>query len=338
MKAICVTEPNRLEIQERPMPVLTAPDHVLVKVVAAGICGSDMHIYHGSSPVATYPRVLGHEIAGEIMATGTAVASFAKGDRVVMDPVIHCGACYQCTHNRQNVCRHLQVRSVHVDGGYQEYIVLPEKSIYRIPPQLSWEEAVMIEPFTIAEQVCARAELAADDIVFIMGAGPVGLSILKRVKLSGAKCFISDIVDSRLALAESYGADEVIHAGKTDAVHTVKDLTGGDGATVVIDAVCSVNSFEQSLQAVCAAGRVIPLGFNPKPSAITQLSITAREIDIRGSRLHNNRFPEVIAHFAEGRIQVSDMITHRFHFMAVREAFQLMEDANAEKGKVILQF
>jgi L-gulonate 5-dehydrogenase len=288
--------------------------------------------------VATYPRVLGHEIAGEIIETGSGVTGFSKGDRVVMDPVMHCGTCYQCTHNRRNVCRNLKVRSVHIDGGYQEYIVLPEKSIYKIPDILSWEEAVMIEPFTIAEQVCARAALVNDDVVFIMGAGPVGLSVLKRVKLSGATCFISDILDTRLELAKSYGADEVIHALQTDAIAEVKKLTNGDGATVVIDAVCSIKSFEQSLEAVCAAGRVIPLGFNPHPSAIAQLGITAREIDIRGSRLHNNRFPEVIGHIAAGRIKVADMITHRFPFMEVRDAFHLMEDAKAEKGKVILKF
>lgn len=338
MKALCVRSPHHLLIEERPMPAIQAAHEVLIKVKAAGICGSDVHIYHGTSPVATYPRVIGHEIAGEILAIGTAVTDFSVGDRVVMDPVIYCGNCYQCKTGRRNVCSQLQVRSVHVDGGYQEYMVLPAESIYRIPSQLSWEEAVMIEPFTIAEQVCWRAQITKEDVVFIMGAGPVGLSVLKRAKLSGATCYISDILDTRLALAQSYGADAVIHAKQTDPGEAIKRLTNGNGATVVIDAVCSVRSFEQALTYVCAAGRVIPLGFNKEPSAISQLSITAREIDVRGSRLHNNQFPVVIEHFRQGRIEVADMITHRYPFTEIHTALKLIEDPAVEKGKVVLLF
>lgn len=338
MKALCVQSPHQLVIEERPMPVITNGNEVLVKVKAAGICGSDVHIYHGSSPVASYPRVIGHEIAGEIVAIGDAVTGFTVGDRVVMDPVIHCGSCYQCRIGRRNVCRNLKVRSVHVDGGYQEYIVLPQQSVYGIPAGLSWEEAVMIEPFTIAEQVCSRAALKAEDIVFIMGAGPVGLSILKRAKMADATCYISDILGSRLELAQNYGADAVIQAKQVDPQAEIMRLTEGNGATVVIDAICSVSSFEQAIMCVCAAGRVITLGFAKEPSAISQFSITAREIDVRGSRLHNNCFPTVIDHFTNGKIRVADMITHRYPFTAIHEALKLIEDPAVEKGKVVLLF
>jgi threonine dehydrogenase-like Zn-dependent dehydrogenase len=338
MKAICVTAPYQLEIQDRPLPVIQSPDEVLIKVKAAGICGSDVHIYHGTSPVATYPRVIGHEIAGEIEEVGSAVNLFQKGDRVVIDPVISCGACYQCNIGRSNVCGRLKVRSVHVDGGYQEYIVMPQESVHRIPEYLLWEEAVMIEPFTIAEQTCSRAELTAADVVFIMGAGPAGLSILKRAKITGATCFISDIVDNRLQMALRYGADAVIHAGREDVPAAISNLTGGTMASVVIDAVCTVRSFEEALKVVCPAGRVITLGFNPSPSAIAQFSITARELDVRGTRLHNKKFPAVIRLFKEKKLEVRDMITHRFHFLKIQEAMKLIEDPGIEKGKVVLFF
>ena len=272
------------------------------------------------------------------MEAGTAVELFQIGDRVVMDPVISCGQCYQCKIGRSNVCGKLQVRSVHVDGGYQEYIVLPQESIHRIPERLSWEEAVMIEPFTIAEQTCTRAEIRADDIVFIMGAGPAGLSILKRVKIAGATCFISDITDNRLQMAQQYRADAVIHAGREDVAAVISELTKGGMASVVIDAVCTVRSFEEALKVVCPAGRVITLGFNPMPSSIAQFQITARELDIRGTRLHNKKFPAVIRLFEEGKLEVSEMITHRFHFLKIHEAMKLIEDPAIEKGKVVLFF
>lgn len=338
MKSICVLAPNQLEIQERPVPMIESVNEVLIKVKAGGICGSDVHIYHGTSPVATYPRVIGHEIAGEIIEIGSGVNLLRKGDRVVMDPVISCGACYQCSIGRSNVCGRLQVRSVHVDGGYQEFIVMPQESVHLIPEHLSWEEAVMIEPFTIAEQTCSRAALTADDVVFIMGAGPAGLSILKRAKIAGATCFISDITDNRLQMALRYGADAVIHAGREDVPDAISKLTGGSMATVVIDAVCSVSSFEEALKVVCPAGRVITLGFNPSPSAIAQFAITARELDVRGTRLHNKKFPDVIRLFEERKLEVRHMITHRFPFLEVDDALKLIEDPGIEKGKVVLFF
>ena len=338
MKAICVQSPNNIVIQERPKPQVTNSTDVLIKVKAGGICGSDVHIIHGTSSVATYPRVPGHEIAGLVLETGSNVTGFTVGDRVVIDPVINCGHCYQCRSGRGNVCSKLQVRSVHVDGGYQEYIVVPQQSLYQIPAHLSWEEAIMIEPFTIAEQVYWRAGITDSDIVFIMGAGPVGLSILKRVKLGLATCYISDIMNNKLEAAAEYGADTTINAKDTDVKQKIMQLTEGNGASVVIDAVCSANSLEQALAYVCAAGRVITLGFNSTPSAVSQLSITAREIDIRGSRLHNNKFPAVIDYFSTGQLQVKDMISHRFHFTAIKDALQVIEDPAVENGKVVLLF
>ena len=338
MKALLVQQPNQLEIVERPKPIIETTTDVLVKVKAGGICGSDVHIYHGTSSVATYPRVIGHEIAGIVELIGAEVIGLEIGDHVVMDPVMNCGTCYQCSIGRGNVCSKLQVRSVHIDGGYQEWIVVPAKSLYKIPKHFSWEEAVMIEPFTVAKQVCSRAEISSHDRVFIMGAGPLGLSVLKMAKLYGATCYVSDIMDNKLDFAKQYGADAIINAAQSDVKATIMALTQGDGATVVIDAACTSKSLEQALECVCAAGRVIALGFGNQATGISQLSITAREIDIRGSRLHNNKFPEVIADFIAGNLEVKDMITHRFNFMEIHQALELIEDSKKEKGKVVLLF
>ncbi len=338
MKAVVVKEPYKIEIEEREIPVIKTPDEVLIKVKAGGICGSDVHIYHGTSSVATYPRVIGHEIVGEIISVGNHVTNWSVGNRVIVDPVINCGQCYQCRIGRKNVCSNLKVRSVHVDGGYQEYIVVPQESIYLIPENIPWEEAILIEPFTVAEQVCSRAEITADDLVFIMGAGPVGLSILKMAKLRGATCFISDIVEKRLEFAKTQGADAILNVRNVDVKEEILKLTEGLGATVVIDSVCNVKSFEQALTYVCSAGRVITLGFSSEPSAVNQFSITAREIDVRGSRLHNNKFPVVINYFKTGKLDVTNWITHRYHFTEIREALRIIENPEIEKGKVILLF
>lgn len=338
MKAIVVKAPHQIVVEEREIPEIKSSADVLIKVKAGGICGSDVHIYHGTSSVATYPRVIGHEIVGEIMVIGEKVENRKVGNRVIVDPVISCGTCYQCRIGRKNVCSNLKVRSVHVDGGYQEFIVVPQESIYLIPDNIRWEEAILIEPFTVAEQVCSRAEITGDDVVFIMGAGPVGLSILKMAKLRGATCFISDIVENRLEFAKTQGADVILNARNQDIKTEILKLTDGLGATVVIDSVCNTKSFEQALTYVCSAGRVITLGFSSEPSAINQFSITAREIDVRGSRLHNNKFPVVIDYFKTGKLDVSNWITHRFHFTEIHEALRIIENPEIEKGKVILVF
>lgn len=338
MKVVTVKTPNNVIVEERETPKITDSEQVLIKVKAGGICGSDVHIYHGTSSVATYPRVIGHEIVGEIIEIGSSVKDWSVGNRVIVDPVISCGTCYQCRIGRQNVCRNLRVRSVHVDGGYQEYIAVPQKSIYQIPDNVPWEEAILIEPFTVAEQVCSRAEIISGDVVFIMGAGPVGLSILKMAKLRGAICYISDIVDNRLEFAKTQGADVVLNVRNMDVKDEILKLTNGLGATVVIDSVCNVKSFEQALTYVCSAGRVITLGFSSEPSAINQFGITAREIDVRGSRLHNNKFPVVIDYFKSGKLEVKNWITHRFHFTEINEALRTIENPEIENGKVILLF
>jgi len=338
MKAIYVTEPGKLEIKEISEPQLFKPDDVKIKVKAAGICGSDIHIYHGTSPVATYPRVIGHEIVGEIVEVGEQVEKFKVNDRVVIDPIINCGQCFFCKKNRPNLCADLQVRGVHEDGGYRNFVVAPEKNIFKIPDFISYEEAVMIEPFTVAAQVNSRGQVEKDDIVFIMGAGPAGLCALKVAKNKGAMCIVSDIVDERLENAKKLGADYIINPKKIDVKKSIDLFTNNVGATVVIDAVGNVNSFEQAVEIASIGGHIVVLGFTDKPSKIPQLLITKNELNISGSRLHCNKFPEVIEWFEKGEIKGNDFISHVYPFEKIKEAVHLIETQPMKVSKIVLTF
>ncbi|MGB9662947.1 MAG: zinc-binding alcohol dehydrogenase family protein, partial [Moorellaceae bacterium] len=293
MKAATVISPKNLKIGEVPLPEVTRADEVLIKVKAAGICGSDIHIYHGTNPVATYPRVIGHEFAGEVVETGRGITDLSPGDHVVVDPVMSCGHCYPCSIGRPNVCSHLQVLGVHVDGGYREYVVVPRKNVHKISPEISWEEAALVEPFTISAQVVSRAAITARDTVFLMGAGPMGLCLLQAIKRVGAKCFVSDLMERRLEKAREMGADLIINASTQDVSKAIMEETGGEGVPVVIDAVGLPQTLEQAVRLACPAGRVIVLGLTVEPSPIPQLEITKKELDVRGSRLSNNKFPTV---------------------------------------------
>ena len=178
MKAVQIVQPGDLRIIDMEKPQLTEEHNVIVRMTAAGICGSDMGIYHGTNAAATYPRVIGHEIVGVVEEVGPTAKKVKVGDRVIIDQVTACGHCYACRKGRPNVCGDLHVRGVHIDGGYREYIDVADTDCYLLPDFLSDTDAVMIEPTTIAVQCCSRAQLESDDTVLIIGSGALGSSCL----------------------------------------------------------------------------------------------------------------------------------------------------------------
>ena len=218
MKAVQVMQPEELKLISVENPVINEHNNVLVRMKAAGICGSDMGIYHGTNAAATYPRIIGHEIVGVIEEVGENVKYLKPGDRVIVDQVVSCGECYACRKGRGNVCGSLKVRGVHIDGGYEEYLTVPEHDCYLIPDTLSDVEAVMIEPTTIAIQSCSRAELCEEDTLLILGYGALGSSILKIARLSGAKIIVADVIEEKLHEALKNGADYVINIAQEDVM------------------------------------------------------------------------------------------------------------------------
>ncbi|WP_422447462.1 zinc-binding alcohol dehydrogenase family protein [Thermoanaerobacterium sp. DL9XJH110] len=338
MKAIKVENPNVIHIVDIPFPKNIDENEVMIKVKAAGICGSDLHIIHGRSPVAVYPRIIGHEVAGEVVKVGVKVDRLKEKDHVVVDPVISCGKCYACLMGRPNVCFSLQVRGVHVDGGFCEYIVVPEDSVHKISNEIIWEEAALVEPFTVAAQVVSRGNISKLDSVLILGAGPAGLSILQVVKNIGSKCFVVDINDRRLELAKKMGADVVINSKNQDLSHTVLKETDGLGTNVIIEAVGLPRLLEESMKIISPAGRIVVMGFIDEPSKINELDITKKEISIMGSRLHSKKFPEVIEWFDKKLVNPKSLISHVFNFTDIYKALELLEGKNEQVCKVILKW
>jgi L-gulonate 5-dehydrogenase len=321
-----------------PQPVPEHPGDVLVKVKAAGICGSDVHIYHGTSPVATYPRVMGHEVVGVVAGTGPGVTRVRPGDHVIVDQVMNCGQCYPCSVGRPNVCCRLKVRGVHVDGGYREYMVVDETALHLLPPELPFADAIMIEPLSIAFQAKDRAQIVASDTVFILGAGALGKSLIKAVLLTGASIIVADVVEERLAEAAALGAHHTINSAKTDMITAVRALTGGDGPTVSIDGAGVLDSLAQLAEVTCNAGRIITMAFLDQPSSIAQFKITAKELDIRGSRLQNNKFEEVIAAYRNKELDLTGLVSHRLPFADAQKAFDRIDAKDPSIKKIALLF
>ncbi|WP_372712814.1 zinc-binding alcohol dehydrogenase family protein [Ilyobacter sp.] len=336
MKALAVISKEKIEFLEKETPKLQNKDDVLIKIKAVGICGSDVHIYHGTNPLATYPRVIGHEFSGEIVEVGSEVENLAIGDRVSVDPVSTCGTCYACRIGNGNVCAELEVSGVHTDGGMQEYVVVPAARAFKFRSDISFEEGALIEPFTIAAQSTSKGDIRESDTVFVMGAGPIGLAILQVAKSKGARVMISDFNEHRLSIAEGLGADLTVNPAKKDVAEAVKEFTNGEGANVIIDAVCIPQTFEQAVELASAAGRIVILGFNPNPSAISQVHITKKGLEIKGSRLHNNQFPTVVDWFDNKKVDAKKLISHKFKIEDIQEMFDLIDNDPSKVCKIVV--
>ena len=339
MKAVQIVKPNELRVIDVPKPTLDEHNNVLVKMTAAGICGSDVGIYHGTNAAATSPRIIGHEMGGVGAEVGPTAKKVKVGDRVIIDQVVPCGHCYACRKGRPNVCGNLQVRGVHIDGGYREYMAVPDTDCYLVPDMLSDTEAVMIEPTTIAVQCCSRAQLESEDTVLIIGSGALGSSILRIVKqFQPRKIIVSDIDDAKLEEALKNGATDVINSLKEDVPARCHELTDGYGVTVSIDAACVKTSLITALNATGSAGRVITMGFSVAPTEVNQFAITSKELDVRGSRLQNRKFQDVIDLINAGKIDLRGSISHTFPLTEAQKAFDFVDSHDPSIRKIAFTF
>lgn len=338
MKAIQITKPEEIKLIDIEKPSIDEQNNVLIQMTAAGICGSDIGIYHGTNAAATYPRIIGHEIVGRVAETGASVTTLKPGDRVIVNQVTSCGECYPCRKGRGNVCDSLAVRGVHIDGGYREYITVPESDCYLLPDTLSDTDAVMIEPSTIAIQSCTRAELAKDDMLLLYGAGALGSSILKIARLLCDHIIVADIQDDKLEAAKAAGAKYTINVLKEDLVEKVKEYTHGHGSTVSIDAACVKDSLLLLLKATGNAGRVITMGFSTAATEVNQFLITSKELDVRGSRLQNKMFGKAISLINEGKLDLQGTVSHTFPLTRAQEAFDFIDSHDPSIRKVVLTF
>lgn len=338
MKVLRVKTPGNIQVETDSNPMIEMADDVIIQVKAAGICGSDISIYQGTSPVAVYPRVIGHEFAGKVLSVGSQVSHVSPGDHVVVNPVCSCGVCRVCKKGRGNVCASLKVLGVHLDGGFREYVKVPAANVFTIRHDIPWEQAAIVEPYTVAAQAAARGGIAAGDTVLICGSGQIALTILQVCNIIGARCITTDLVEDRLTRAKKFGAWQTINSGREDVIARVKELTDGIGVDVAIDAACVGKTLEQAALAVRPAGVVVTMGFHDTVAPVTEFTITGKELDIRGSRLNNNRFPQVIRWFEDGTLDSSRIITDTFHFTEIETAFQKLKEDPEHTMKVILTF
>lgn len=350
MKAMKLTARRRMQMQEVPRPTLARDTDVLIRMARVGVCGSDVHYFSeggiGSQRVQ-YPWTVGHEGAGTVTEVGAAVTRLKVGDRVALDPAQPCGACDQCLGGRPHTCRHLNFLGCpgQIEGCLAEYIVLPERSCYPIPDTMTFEEAAVVEPLSIGLHAIGLCAISlsvpmVDAKIGILGAGPIGLSVLLPVRFQGAeRVFITDKIDARLSLARKAGAD---WAGNPQTDDIVAEITRREPE--LLDAVfeCSgeQEAMDQGVQLLKPGGKLMLIGI---PGAANRVSfdinqLRRKEICIQNVRRQNDFVQKAIDMIAHREIDLNVMITHRFEFEQTPEAFEMVTDYRDGVVKAMVAF
>lgn len=339
MKEVVITAPRQFEVREAPIPK-PGDGEVLIQMKAAGVCGSDFHLFLGENPNAVYPRIPGHENAGLIVEVGKNVSSVKPGDHVVVDLVVACGHCPQCLRGRRNICRTVKARGAAIDGGWREYFVVPEHEVYLLPSDLPFRDAALIEPFAIGGHCTTRAQVTGEDLVLVLGSGTIGAVILQTCKQKGCKVICADINESSLERARKYGADYVINVKKEDLRARVQEITDGYGVDVIFDSAGYPGSLTTVLQTGIPTNgaRVIPMGFCTNQEEITQAMINIRELSIIGSRMSSGQFEPTIQRFKNKKVILDGMVSHYIPFDQIAQVFDYIEHPRKDMKKMVILF
>src|ERR1035441_7191787 len=314
MNALLLTGYMQLEMVEMPMPEI-APDDVLVRVRACGICGSDVHGLDGRTGRRIPPLVMGHEAAGTIEAIGREVRGWRAGDRVTFDSTISCGECYYCQRGEINLCDRREVLGVSCGdyrrhGAFAEYVAVPARILYRLPDALSFDHAALIEAVSVAVHAVSLPPVAPGDTAVVVGCGMIGQLTIQAAKAAGFASVIGvDVDDARLAVAQAAGADAVLNSRTADAPAEIRARTGGRGADAVLEAVGMTAPIQTAIAAVRKGGTVTLIGnFSANIELPLQLVVT-RQIRLQGSCASAGEYPKCIDLMARGDIRVDNLIS-----------------------------
>lgn len=336
MKACAILEPGRTGFREIPEPK-PARGEVLVRMRQLGLCGSDLKSYAGDNPLVSFPRIVGHEIAGEIVAVGAGVERpLSVGMRVTLYPYTSCGACSSCRKGRPNACRSNQTMGVQRDGAATLLVAAPEAKVFPAG-ELGRDQVTLIEPLSVGFHAVRRSQAKRGDRVAVFGCGMIGLGALLGAVRAGAEVIAVDIDDGKLALARSLGASRAVNSRSENLADRILDLTAGHGPDVAIEAVGLPQTYRQAVDIVCHCGTVVYIGYASKEVSYDAKVFVQKELDIRGSR---NALPadfaDVIAMLAGARVDVAPIITHRFPFARAGEALSFWKTHAAEVTKIVI--
>lgn len=343
MKALVLTKYGQLEMQEVPCPEVGA-DEVLVRVRACAICGSDVHGYDGASGRRQPPIIMGHEAAGVIERVGGAVRGYAAGDRVTFDSTVYCGECWYCRHGMVNLCEDRRVLGVSCDeysnpGAMAEYVAVKARTLYRLPDSVSFEQAAMVEPLSIAAHAVASvAPIHVGDKAVIVGAGTIGLMLTQMVKAAGAaELIVVDLDARKLELAQKLGATAVIDASKEEASVRVRAICGDRGADIAFEAVGVSPTLQTAIASVRLGGSVVMVGNLAKSAEIPLQKCVTQQIALYGSCASSGEYDICLDLIAHKMVDVDSLISEAAPLEEGGKWFDRLHAAEPGLIKVVLR-
>lgn len=336
MKAIVIDKPYEVEIRDVPMPTVGERE-ALLRVLYVGICGADVASYTGNQPFTTYPRIPGHEFSAEIIEIPENDKGLKKGDVVTCNPYFNCGKCYSCERGHVNCCTDNRTMGVQRDGAFCEYISMPVERIY--PGMgLTAQELALIEPFSISRHAISRAVIHQTDSVLIVGAGPIGLFALLAAKQFAGKIAVADVLNNRLNLAMSYGADGVVNTATEDIAKFTEEFTDGRGFDVCIEACGRPETFLMCIDEAAYAANIILIGNGKRETTFLHSIILKKELNIFGSRnAMKQDFLDNIELAASGKVDVMKMVSGVYEMDKAAEAFDALAHNRGDLAKLLIR-
>jgi L-iditol 2-dehydrogenase len=330
MKVLALTGLKKLEIIEWPAPKIVNDTDVLLKLAVVGVCGSDIHYYEDGkvgSQVVKFPYIIGHECSAIVEKVGRGVKNVKPGDRVVVEPAVSCHSCDQCRMGRENTCRKVKFLGTpgQGDGCICEYMVMPEENCIVVNDRLTLVQAALCEPFTIGLYSAKQGQGEHCEKIAILGSGPIGLSCMTAAKFLGAeKVYMTDKINSRLAVAKSHGADWTANPDETDIVQEINKIEPL-GVDVVYECAGQQSTIDQALEILRPGGKLVLVGI-PRQSTMSFCIDYARkkEITLINIRRQNRTTHESIELIADKKVNVDFMVTHKFSFSDAAKAFELV--------------
>lgn len=317
---MCI-EPRQFAYKQIEKPALTA-GNAIVRIRRIGICGTDLHAFEGTQPYFSYPRILGHELAGDLVEADGA-PDFTPGEAVTFIPYFNCGYCIACRSGKPNCCVRIQVSGVHIDGGMVEYLSVPSYSLVH-GDGLSYDELALVEPLAIGAHGVRRADVQPGENVLVVGAGPIGLGTMEFARIAGANVIALDINESRLAFCKNrLGVSHTVNALSPDVAEQLSAITNGDMPTVVIDATGSLRAINTAFAYMAHGGRYVLVGLQKGDISFSHPEFHKREATLMSSRNATRvDFEHVIGSMKKGLVDPTTYITHRVSFDQIQSEFE----------------
>ena len=332
-----MTAPGKIGFHEVPVPEISEGE-VLIKIMKIGICGSDIHVYHGDHPFTSYPVTQGHEVSGEVIKTGAAVSGIKPGQKVTIQPQVVCGRCYPCRHGKYNLCEELKVMGFQTTGVASHYFAVDQAKVTPLPDEMSYDEGAMIEPLAVAVHAVRRAGDVKGAKIAVLGAGPIGILVAQAAKGMGAdQVMITDVSSLRLEKAKECGVDFCVNTRNQDFGEAMVHNFGPDKADVIYDCAGNNITMGQAIKYARKGSVIILVAVFAGPGQLDLAVLNDHELDLNTSMMYRNEdYLDAIRLVNEKKVVLAPLVSKHFAFGDYLKAYQYIDENRESTMKVII--